>query len=173
MKKKPIIACLCLIGITIIIAIIVIVIISVSNRIDISQYPDIQELKNDFVFMKAVNKCDTWFSISVLWLVVEYLLAIIPIELIAAIVYIEHSEKESNRIFVILFSVLSIALIIMTNAIRPHDHTQGYRRAYVVMDHTINTFIGKEEKDNTILIDAMNVGECYISNGFAIDSKGE
>ena len=169
--KKSIIACLIVLVLTILIAAGIVWIISSQNRINLSGFPDIQELKTNFIFMKAVDKCDTWFSISVLWLVVEYLIVILPFELTATILYIEHKEEGKNRTLIILLSVLSMAMIIMANVIRPHDHMEGYRKAYVRLDNAINLYIEKEDKDDMVLINALNEGECYISGGYDVDNN--
>lgn len=163
--------CIIIFGITIFVSALIVTIISLANRIDVRKYTESEELKTDFIFMKSVRKCNIWLSISVLWLVVEYLIVILPFELTAAILYLEHIGNEANRTFIILLSIFSLACVIISSVVRPHDHMQGYRKAYVELDNAINKYIGEKSGDDTILIDALHAGECFISRGYNVDCK--
>ena len=64
-----------------------------------------------------------------------------------------------------------MALIILAYAIRPHDHVQGYRKAYVNLDYAINQYIGDDEYNESVLIAALNRGENYINGSFFVEQE--
>ena len=141
--------------------------ISVNRILETSDEP----LKKSLIFVKANKKCGIWLSMSSLWLVVEYICVLLPFELSAAVLYLENTDAEGKHTAIIVFSVVSMALIILAYAIRPHDHVQGYRKAYVNLDYAINQYIGDDEYNESVLIAALNRGENYINGSFFVEQE--
>ena len=126
--------CVLVIGITFLIAFFILVGVRIANRIHNEK--TYSGFEGSIVFEKAKQKNAEWFFMSETWLVVEYLGVILPFELSAAVLFIEVFEKEkSNHSAIMLFSIFSMVFIILVYSIRPHEHMQGYRQAYVQMDN--------------------------------------
>lgn len=172
--NSAILACIIIPSCTLIIAAGIILFIINKYRANLSIYPEdkmIGEVKDRFIFIRALHKCDTWFNASIFWLIVEYLGAILPFELSAAILYLENSSVsgEEKQKAIIAFSVLSMALIIIDFAIRPHVHMEGNRKAFINIDYAISTYIVDKTHNEKTLLDAMIVGENLVNSGYGIN----
>lgn len=170
--KESVKICVLVIGITFLIAFFILFGVHIVNRIhDEKTYSGFE---GSIVFEKAKQKNAEWFFMSETWLVVEYLGVILPFEFSAAVLFIEVFEKEkSNQAAILFFSILSMVLIILVYSIRPHEHMQGYRRAYVQMDNKINCYLVSASKEDEILVRGLNEGELLINGGFEIESLEE
>ena len=164
--------CVLVIGITFLIAFFILVGVRIANRIHNEK--TYSGFEGSIVFAKAKQKNAEWFFMSEAWLVVEYLGVILPFELSAAVLFIEVFEKEkSNHSAIMLFSIFSMVFIILVYSIRPHEHMQGYRQAYVQMDNKINCYLIGGSKEDEILVHGLNEGELLINGGFAVESFEE
>ena len=143
--------CAMVIVITLLISLFILVGVRIANKIhDKKTYSG---YNGSIVFKKAKQKNAEWFFMSETWLVVEYLGVILPFEFSAAVLFIEVFEKEkSNHTAILFFSILSMVFIILVYSIRPHEHMQGYRRAYVQMDNMINCYLISDSKEDEILV---------------------
>ena len=166
-------SCIIVFAFTIFVAVSIIIYTIVKYRTNLKIYPNskmINEVKDRFIFIRANHKCDTWFNASIFWLVFEYLGAILPFELSAIILYLENSSVDDGKKqdAIIIFSILSMVLIIMDFAIRPHEHMQSNRKAFINMDYAINTYVVDETHNDEILRNAMNIGENIVNSGYGI-----
>lgn len=135
-----------------------------------------------FLLKKSLQKSRVWFMMSVFWTGVQYLSVIYPFTLSAAILYIEHfpstpkaqtipdsdvqNKAEIKNQFIMIFSVLSMTMVIAVQAINPMVHARGYRQAYVCIDNAINRYQAQSAKDDQLLIDALNESEAAINKAF-------
>jgi len=162
-------ACVIVLSSTICVAALIVFFVAIINKTRLDKYPESDQIKtvqNSYIFLKSCSKCDTWFYLSVLWRIVEYLGVILPFELNAAILYLECFSNTAKQSAIIVFSVLSMSLIIMLYTIHPNEQAKGYRSAYVYLDNAINLYVTTEERKEQTLIDALNVGESFISDGY-------
>ena len=148
---------------TLAVAIIVFLSIWLANSNPLKFYSENEAFQKSELFNKAVHKYNIWFLMSVLWLCVNYLGIILTFEISAIILYLEIYENNKHTA-IIVFSIISMALIIFTYAIRPHVHTEGYRRASVRMDQAINQYL--VEFDDNLLAYALSHSEIDISVGY-------
>lgn len=159
------ISCLWVLAGTLFLALVIILCISIVNTIKSNRRMKDSDKKG--IYAKSASKCNVWFIMSDFWLAIEYLLVIIPFELSASILYIEafatnnDFEKSST---IVLLSIVSIALIIVSFAIKPQNHVAGYRNAYVTIDHAINTYLLDSNEERLSL--SLHECECEISTVF-------
>ena len=166
--------CVYILGGTILFFAIIIIYNIYKFKTDISIYPEsemINEVKNRYIYIRACHKCDTWFNASITWLIVDYLGAILPFELSAIILYLETflENNDTKQKAIIAFSILSMVLIIMNFAIRPHEHMQSNRKAFINMDYAINMYVVDKTHNSEILINAMNSGENLVNRGYDVN----
>lgn len=156
---------------------------------------DEDNLEQDYLLLKkSLQKSRVWYMMSVFWTAVQYLSVIYPFTLSAAILYIEHfsntpkaqtipdsdvqnkkeavdpsavqSKTEIKNQFIMIFSVLSMTMVIAVQAINPMAHARGYRQAYMCIDNAINKYQAQSIKDDQLLIDALNESELAINKAF-------
>ena len=171
---STVLSCIAVLAFTIVVAAGIIIYTIIKYRTNLKIYPNsrlIDEVKDRFIFIRACHKCDTWFNASVFWLIVEYLGTILPFELSAIILYLENSsvDEEKKQDAIIIFSILSMALIIMDFAIRPHEHMQSNRKAFINIDCAINTYVVDKTHNEKILLIAMNIGENIVNSGYGVN----
>ena len=164
-EKRPIIISIILLAIPILFASVVCTCIDFYGKKHEFVLP--QEGNNETI-RNAQAKCRTWFNMSAFWLAVEYLGVILPFECSAIIVYLEIYANSSEGVFT--FSVISMLLIIITYAIRPHFHAIAYRKAYVTLNKAIYNEITKNAGSAEIR-EAIHKGEMFINGAFDIDGN--
>ena len=106
-------ACVIVLSSTICVAALIVFFVAIINKTRLDKYPESDQIKtvqNSYIFLKSCSKCDTWFYLSVLWRIVEYLGVILPFELNAAILYLECFSNTAKQSAIIVFSVLSIII---------------------------------------------------------------
>ena len=157
---------------TVIFAFLIVIAITIISIINSNRITNLDnDLRESANYIKATKKCNGWFSMSVLWTVVEYLSVILPFELSAFVLYLENNNEDKAQVAITVFSILSMALIIFAYAIRPHAHVKGYRRAYKYLDNAINRYLYPKRRNEITLVNAMKVGELRIDLSFDIENE--
>lgn len=149
------------------------------NTKDVGSHDD----DNSFLLKKALEKSRMWYTMSINWTGIQYLAAIYPFALSAAILYLDHysdmheiqtsnEQTDQNDIsrksrkrnwFIMILSILSMTMAIAVQAINPVAHARRYRQAFVCIDNAINIYQIQDTKDEQILIDALYEGEVAIN----------
>ena len=148
--------------ITIVFAFIVWIILSIKSSIKRKDFPS--NLRSDDLFIKTVKHRNTWFTISMLWLIIEYLGLIIPF-LSSCLALLANIFYDNVKVLTVIYSFVSMAIVVLVFAINPRKHSKGYRAAYVEADKAINQYLKEIDKQD-ILIQAMDNGENYIGDSF-------
>ena len=148
--------------ITVIFATVVWIASCIISSIKCWHYP--KELRKNHLFKRAKKKRNIWFSMAMLWLIVEYVGVIVPFEA-SCLALIENTIGDSNKKATIIYSIISMIFVIVIYAIHPHRHTTGYRRAYKEVENSINNYISGQPKDNE-LVESLKKGEDFIDGGF-------
>ncbi len=161
--------------ITILLIFIVWLIISIISWQRISR--KFKELKNDMTFKKALLKCNLWLTVSMLWMISEYIFIIIPFEATAVVIYLDALEKDGDKNGILIHSILSLGLVVFSYAINPKQHMRCYRKSYTLLDAAINQILihYKEgdpvtEDSKTKLINAIDKGEEIINSSYDINN---
>ena len=109
---------------TIIIAFIVVAFISWDWR---KRKLDKLGLKDDETFQKAFRKANLWRTVSMFWMISEYLFTIIPF--IATVIVI-HLDTRSNKLNdsngILTYSIISLGIIIFSFAINQNKRQPYY-----------------------------------------------
>lgn len=128
---------------------------------------------DDYIFQKAVRKCNLWLIAPMFWMISEYVFTIIPFESTVIVVYLDAYKPYQNN-EIILYSIISLAFIVFGFAINPKRYMRSYRNAYVKIDHSIDIYIEKStNKDDRIaqkeLIDILHECEQIINYSYDIE----
>ncbi len=128
-------------------------------------------LKKDFTLKKAVGRCNTWLVATTFWMFAEYILVIIPFVTNAIVIYLS-LNTETNKEFILVYSIVSSALVVFGYAINPQRHKKCYRKAYTNLDNEINKYLlsaTPNDAEKEALIQAMHDGESFIDGSYDIE----
>lgn len=126
--------------------------------------------KNSDIFILSIQKRRSWQLYAQFWQMTDYLLKILPFECTAIVLYFEtyapNTRVKSVSIFA--FSIISILLIIISFALKPHEQMRVFRKAYFTIDKLVNlAIIDKNEKISEVqekrFVKAIEIGESYIN----------
>lgn len=152
--------------ITLIFSLFIWLFVCMANRVEKAEKDRFKQ--ENQVYEKAVRKSHRWFKMAVLWLIVDYLCVILPFEASAIVLCIE-VFNEADRSAIVIYSILSLAMIIVAYAFHPRVHCHGYRRAYINIDHAINHYLNSDkDTKNKQLCDDLHQSELYINTSFEI-----
>lgn len=127
---------------------------------------------NDMEVLRPFRKiAKNWLFICHFWKVIEYLLIIIPFEATAIVIYLSSNNSNCHYISILFYSILSLALIIFNNALKPTLNTTCYRKAFSILDKKIFQFYISKDQDRNIgdVSEALNDGETIISQIYDLD----
>lgn len=143
--------------------------ISFTNYSHISK----QMRNEDVLLKKAVSLSSTWLTATTFWMLAEYLLVIIPFVTNAIVIYLSlYAEDNPNNEFILVYSIVSSALVVFGYAINPQRHKKCYRKAYTNLDSEINRYLlspNPSTVEKAALVKAMQVGEEYIDISYDIE----
>lgn len=135
-------------------------------------------LKDDFLFQKGFLKSNLWRTVSMFWMISEYLFTIIPFTAAVIVINLETQQNDSTiNNGILSYSIISLAIIIFSFAINPRRHMRCYRKAYIRIDHVLDNYIdtfqngNDEEKKQAkdLLANAISEGEKDINSSYDID----
>lgn len=130
-----------------------------------------ETLKGDYLLKKAVGRCSTWLVATTFWMLAEYILVIVPFVTNAIVIYLS-LNTETNKEFILVYSIVSSALVVFGYAINPQCHKKCYRKAYAKLDNEINRYLLSKSSDNAekeALVKAMQDGEGFIDRSYDIE----
>lgn len=121
----------------------------------------------------AIKRLNAWLTAATFWMIVEYIFVIIPFVANVIVVYISSDSLMSQK-EILFYSIVSLSFIVLGYAVMPTRHKQGYRKAYSVLDASINKYI-QQTNENTDLkalqenmISAIEEGETYIDDSYDV-----
>ena len=134
--------------------------------------------RDDKIFDKAFRNVNLYRTAMMFWTMAGILFVVVPS--IANIITILNSwyiqERQGD---IVLYSILSTALIVVAYAVKPQKHERCYRRAYTILDNAVNKYVGTAQnrevgveefkKAKNELIDAMGLAERCIDPSYDAD----
>lgn len=135
-------------------------------------------LRDDEVFQIAFRKCNLWRTVSMFWMIAEYIFVIVPFEASIIVIYIlaKPTLLPCEQYEALMYSIISISVIVFSFAINPKRHMKCYRAAFTHIDESINHFLIVFQKSESNLesaqkdlVKAMSEGEKIINPSYDID----
>ena len=116
---------------------------------------------------EAYSKMKSWFRLANVWRVIDYTLP--TASFISSMIVVFSGVVYSNRILILLFSVIAAVLTMMSFAIEPRKHMRNYRIAFSRIYSAIIQYEETNGKNRAILENALLQAESMINSSYDSD----
>lgn len=129
-----------------------------------------EQLEKDAILKRAMGRLQAWLISTTFWMVVEYLLVIVPFVSNVVVIYLA-TENTVNSQAILIYSAISLSFIVFGYTINPQRHKKCYRKAYSVLDTAINNYLltFAQNPSTEELVGAISAGEKYIDTSYDVE----
>lgn len=95
--------------------------------------------ENDGFLDKAYSLSNIWLNAAMFWMTLEYIFVISAFE--ASIIVIYLTSLEANYQEILVYSIISLLLMVVSYEVNPKRHMRCYRKSFVNINKGINSYI--------------------------------
>lgn len=95
--------------------------------------------ENDGFLDKAYSLSDLWLNAAMAWMTLEYIFVISAFE--ASIIVIYLTSIVANHQEILVYSILSLLLMVVSYEVNPKRHMRCYRKSFVNINKGINSYV--------------------------------